>query len=249
MRRLPLLPLLVACAHRSDAPAVPTDAAPAHHGGEHGAHHGGAGHHGGHDGGHDGAAPAHDHRFEDPAAYAAVWESPERDAWQEPEKLVAALEIAPGATVADIGTGTGYLLPYLATAVGEGGTVLAVDLEPAMLKWVEERAARDGLARVKTVLATPTSPGLAPASVDRAVMVNVWHHIGDRVAYGKAVREALREGGRFYVVETRMDAPDGPPVHMRMTPEVVIADLTAAGLSAELSAWENARQYMVVARR
>ncbi len=237
MRGVLALSLLVGCAHRAepDAPAPAGAHAPAGHGAPHG------------EGAH---APAgHQHRFEDPAAYAARWESPERDAWQQPAGLVAALEITPGMTVADIGTGTGYLLRYLVGAVGPSGTVLATDLEPAMLKWVDERAAREGWTPVKTALATPTSPGLAPASVDRAVMINVWHHIEDRVAYGRAVGEALREGGRFYVVETRLDAPDGPPPHFRLTPETVIGELEAAGLKAELTPWENTRQYMVVARR
>ncbi|MCB9626070.1 MAG: methyltransferase domain-containing protein [Sandaracinaceae bacterium] len=191
----------------------------------------------------------HQHRFEDPAAYAAAWESPERDAWQQPAQLVATLGIVPGMRVADIGTGTGYLLRYLSEATGPEGRVYAIDVERAMVDWVTERARTSGWTNVTPVLAPYDGPGVAPASLDRAIMVNVWHHIEARDVYARNLREALAPGGAVLVVETRLDAPEGPPLHYRLPPEQVMAELRAADLDVALSPYANSRQYAVLATR
>lgn len=236
-----LLLLALGCGHRAHPhpPTAPTAQAGGHD------HSHGHGHGQG-----PGEGGGHQHPFTDPAKYVAQWEGPARDAWQQPAGLVAALRISPGMAVADLGTGTGYLLPHLVAAAG-AGTVYAVDIEPAMVAWVGQRAATTGWTTVKPVLGGAQSTGLAPASLDRAVMINVWHHIEDPVAYGRSVKEALKPGGEFAVVETRLDAPEGggPPMAMRLSPEAVIAALQSAGLQARLSDWSNPRQYMVIATR
>lgn len=217
---------------QSATDAEPTTASPA--GG-----HGGPGVH----------AHGHQHRFDDPAAYAARWESPERDAWQQPAVLVAAMGIEPGMSVADIGTGTGYLLRYLSEATGPEGSVYAIDVEPAMVEWVGQRATNEGWTNVIATLAPYEGPGVDAASIDRAVMVNVWHHIEEREVYATNLLEALKPGGSILIVETRVDAPDGPPMHYRMEPQVVIDVLAAAGFDAELAEYGNERQYAVLATR
>ncbi len=219
-----------------------------HHGAGHHGH--GAGHHGeGHHGAHGEPMAGHQHRFDDPAAYAARWESPERDAWQMPDELVAALEIEPGMTVADIGTGTGYLLGRLSAAAGDAGRVYAIDVEQAMIDWVTTRASDEGWANVQPLLAPFDGPGVEASSLDRAVTVNVWHHIEDRSAYAAAMFDAVKSGGTFVVVETKLDADAGPPVHYRLAPEAVMEELSAAGFDVELSTYENVQQYAVVGRR
>ncbi|MDX1383208.1 MAG: SAM-dependent methyltransferase, partial [Thermoanaerobaculia bacterium] len=84
-----------------------------------------------HDGHHRSEGMHHD--FSDVERFERMFEDPERVRWQQPEKLVAALEIAAGMTVADLGAGTGYFLPWLNAAVGPKGRVLALDVEPAMV--------------------------------------------------------------------------------------------------------------------
>jgi len=217
-------------------------------GGEHHGH-GHHGHHGHADGAGAGAMQGHQHTFENPEAYAARWEGPERDAWQQPEGLVAALGLQPGMTVADLGTGTGYLLPWLSNAVGSEGVVLAVDVQPAMLEWVEARIQESGRANVRTHQGAYDSPALDAESLDRAVMVNVWHHIEHRDVYAAALLQSMKPGAFAFIVETRMDAPEGPPMHYRLPPEAVIEVLQAAGFQASLTDWQNERQYMVRARR
>lgn len=191
----------------------------------------------------------HQHTFENPEEYAARWEGPERDAWQQPEGLVAALGIEPGMTVADLGTGTGYLLPWLSEAAGSEGVVLAIDLQPTMLEWVNGRIQELGWTNVRTHQGEYDSPAVDADSLDRAVMLNVWHHIEHRDLYAAALLQSMKPGGTAFIVETRMDAPDGPPMHYRLPPEAVIEVLQAAGFEASLTDWQNDRQYMVQAIR
>ena len=218
-------------------------------GGHGDAHMHGEGHHGSTEGPEGHAMHGHQHTFDDPEHYATRWEGPERDEWQQPEGLVSQLGLAPGMTVADLGTGTGYLLPWLSAAVGNEGVVLAIDVEPAMLEWVAERIQQTGWTNVQTHAGEYDSPAVAGQTLDCAVMVNVWHHIEHRDVYAAALLQSIKPGASAFIVETRMDAPDGPPMHYRLPPEAVIEVLQAAGFDASLTDWQNERQYMVRATR
>ena len=131
--------------------------------------------------GHDAHSRHLEHRFDDPERYARSFDDPARDVWQMPERVIAALDIAAGEAVADIGAGTGYFTVRIAEQTA-ARVVFAVDIEPAMVDHVRERAAEAGLAQVAGVLAAPDSPNL-PEPVDVALIVNTFHHIADRVAY------------------------------------------------------------------
>lgn len=189
--------------------------------------------------------------FDDPAASSRAWDDPARDAWQRPAELVAALGVRPGMSVADVGTGTGYLLPHLSRAAGPEGRVFAVDVSMKMLEWVRARAEREGLLNVATVTASGAASGLAEASVDRAILVNVWHHVEHPEAYALDLFRSLRTGGVLFVVEARPDAEQGggPPRHMRMKPEEVVLQLEKAGFRAKVDPFTIDRQYVIRAER
>lgn len=191
----------------------------------------------------------HDHRFKDPELYAELWNNPERDQWQRPKAIIEAMEIEEGMTVADLGAGTGYFIPYLAEAVGEGGTVLAVDIEPSMLEYIDDMAQEMGLENVETVLAEPEDSGFEEASVDRLLTVNTWHHIPNRGQYSAHLRERLTEHGAVWIVDYHEDSPQGPPEDHRLHPDVVMGELEEGGLSPELVDLQLERQFVVVARR
>jgi SAM-dependent methyltransferase len=200
-----------------------------------------------------GAAEEHaeHHAFDDPATYSQSWDDPGRDAWQRPAELVAALGVRAGMAVADIGTGTGYLLPHLSRAAGAEGRVFAVDISSAMLDWVRDRAAREGISNVSTVIASGSATGLAPATVDRAIMINVWHHIEDPDAYARDLHRVMREGAILFIVEAHPEAGHrgGPPRHFRLPPDAVVEQLERAGFRAELDPFQIDRQYVVRAER
>ncbi len=196
---------------------------------------------------HDHRATGTHHRFEDAEAWAKVFDDPGRDEWQRPDEVLRALELTPAMTVADVGAGTGYFAVRLARAV-PAGEVIATDLEPDMVRYLNERARREHLPNLRAVAATPTTSGLAAGSVDRVLVVDVWHHLADRVGYARDLAAALRPGGVLLVVDFHLTASRGPPRSMRLAPEVIAADLAAAGLAAKLSPVALPDQYIVEAR-
>jgi len=120
-----------------------------------------------------------------------------------------------------------------------------------MLAWVRRRAVEENLDTVQTIEAAPGASGLAPASVDRAIMINVWHHIADRPAYARDLYVALRDGGVLFIVESDPDAQDesGPPRHYRLAPAAVVAELNGAGFRASQEDFDLDRQYVIRAER
>lgn len=172
------------------------------------------------------------HRFEDAEAWAEHFDDPERDAWQKPDEVVAWLGLSSSANVVDIGAGTGYFTVRLAKAVPEG-VVYGNDIEPDMVRYLGERAEKEGLANVRPVKGSPDDPGV-DGPVDVAFMCDVFHHIEDRATFFGHVREDLREDGRLVIVDFRKDAPDdapGPPRAMRIAADDVVRELEGMGFS------------------
>lgn len=191
----------------------------------------------------------HHRGFNDPKSFEARWNAPERDGWQHPKEIVAALALTPGATVADIGAGTGYLVAHLSQTVGAKGTVIAIDVEEAMITYLAMRSEELGPARIVPRKVTPENPDLRNNGVDGVVTLDTWHHIGGRVAYAGKVYAGLRRGGRFVVVDTEVDADSGPPKEMRLEAEQVVKELEAAGFRAEVAHESMPRHYMVVGHK
>ena len=169
----------------------------------------------------------HQHSFRDAEKWSHIFDDPERDAWQKPHEVIRALALAPDARVADLGAGTGYFSARLANML-PGGRVYAVDIEPDMVRYLEARAKREGLRNIVAVKGEPDDPRL-PGQVDLVLLVDVYHHIGERSAYFGRLRDALRPGGRIAIVDFKLDAPAGPPRAARIAPEAVKAEMKAAG--------------------
>jgi arsenite methyltransferase len=152
-----------------------------------------------------------DRRFDDTAYWAKVFDDPKRDEWQRPDRIVAALSIAPGMGVADIGAGTGYFSKRLSEAVGAGGAVFAVEVWPNLVSHLRDRAEKEHTPQVTPVLASTGNPRLPPASVDRALFVDAYHHVDGRLAYLGILRRSLRPSARVAIVEWKAGPrPFGP---------------------------------------
>ena len=188
------------------------------------------------------------HRFDNAEQWSKVFDDPGRDAWQQPDKVVAALELAPTMVVADIGAGTGYFAMRLARAVPQG-QVIATDIEPDMIKFMTERAQREGLGNVRAVVTPPADPQLAEASLDRILVVDVWHHIDDRAGYARALARALKPGGKLAIVDFTAASSHGPPPQHRLPPDEVLGELRSAGLTAALSPTALPEQYIAIGTR
>lgn len=167
----------------------------------------------------------HHHRFEDAASWAERFEDPSRDAWQLPDSVVAALAVRPDLVVGDIGSATGYFPVRFARALPEG-RVIGADVEPGMVTWLNDRARREELPNLVSVLAGPDDPHF-PCRVDLVFVCNTYHHIEDRPAYFRKLLEQTRPGARLAIVDYRPASEMGP--REKLAPEVVEAELAAAG--------------------
>lgn len=164
-----------------------------------------------------------------PAERMARYEDPQRAAWQRPDEVVRALALAPDARVVDLGVGSGYFAVRLARIVARG-QVVGLDIEPAFVAAVNERARTEGLPNLSARQCEPDDPGLAPASVDLILIVDTYHHLPDRPAYLARLRLALRPAGRIAIVDFKKDAKYGPPPEHKLTREEVLAEAARAGL-------------------
>jgi len=203
---------------------------------------------------HDGAAGHHAHgslvhRFENADAWAKQFDDPARDAWQKPADVVAAMEIAPGMTVADIGAGTGYFEPWLSRAVGAGGKVLALDVEDDMVRYMRERGAKEHWENVTPAKVAFDDPALPTGRVDRVLIVDTWHHIAGREAYAAKLAAGLTATGRVLIVDFTKESKHGPPPMHRLAPDQVVRELSAGGLSAQVLPTTLTEQYIVVGTR
>ncbi len=168
------------------------------------------------------------HRFDGAEGWAKVFDAKDRDAWQKPEVVLAALELGPKSLVADVGAGTGYFSVRIAPKVPEG-KVFAIDVEADMVRYLDERAKREGLAGMVAVKAEVDDPKI-PEPVDVVLIVDTLHHISHRAAYFRKLRDKLRPGGRVVVVDFAENATMGPPPEHRLSVDEVLSDASGAGL-------------------
>jgi len=187
------------------------------------------------------------HSFQNAEEWARQFDDPKRDAWQEPDKVLDALQLAPDAIVADLGAGTGYFSVRIAKRVPRG-KVFAVDIEPEMLRHLEARKHQERLHVLDPVQASANSANL-PEPVDLVLVVDTYHHIDDRTAYFAKLGQALRPGGRLAIIDYKVDASEGPPVEFRMPPEKVTAEVEAAGYRLVATHAFLSRQYFLVFQR
>ena len=127
----------------------------------------------------------------------------DRDEWQQPQKVIDSLRIKPGDTIADLGAGSGYFTFRLSTATGPGGNVYAVDVDASMTEFIDIRAQELNRGNVKTILSEPANPKLPADGVDLIFICNTYHHLEDRIAFFKKLKESVGLNGRVAIVELK----------------------------------------------
>jgi ubiquinone/menaquinone biosynthesis C-methylase UbiE len=132
---------------------------------------------------------------------AKTLSDPNRDQTQQPGKLVREMSIEPGMTVADIGTGIGYMLPFLSRAVGPNGRVLAEDIFEDFLAAARQRAQNLKLTNIDFVKGSETDPNLPEGKVERVLALDVYHHFDYPDKMLAAIHKALKPDGKLIVVE------------------------------------------------
>lgn len=141
----------------------------------------------------------------------AAWlEREEREREERTDLLVKALDLKPGMVVADIGAGTGYISRRIAPAVAPSGKVLAVDVQPEMVRMLQALAQHERLTNIQPLLGAESDVQLPPDSVDLAIMVDVYHELAFPYEVLASIVLALKPGGRVVFVEYREEDPRVP---------------------------------------
>ncbi|MBK9608560.1 MAG: methyltransferase domain-containing protein [Betaproteobacteria bacterium] len=182
---------------------------------------------------------------------AAAWlERPERMQEERPDLLQAELGLQPGMVVADIGAGSGYHARRMAEAVGKTGTVYAVDVQPEMVQMLAALARDERYGNLKPVLARVDNVQLPPASIDLALMVDVYHELEFPFEVMRSLVRALKPGGRVAFVEYRAEDPNVPikPAH-KMTEAQIRREAAPHALAWERTSNVLPWQHIVVFRK
>ena len=181
----------------------------------------------------------------------AAWlEREEREREERTDLLLPMLEIKSGIAVADVGAGSGYFARRLAARVGPRGAVYAVDVQPEMVRMLEALARQPGLGQIKPVQGSATAVKLAAASIDLALMVDVYHELEFPYEVLASIVQALKPGGRVVFVEYRAEDASVPikPLH-KMSEAQVKTEAARHPLTWERTLGGLPWQHVVVFRK
>ena len=137
-----------------------------------------------------------------------IFEDPGRENRLQIERVMDLLQIKPGSTVADIGAGGGWFSVRAARRVTPQGRVIAEDINPKTIPYIQQRAQREHLTNIVALLGTPDDPRLAPDSLDAALMLKVYHEIAHPQPVLANVRAALKPGARFGIIDKNGSGAD-----------------------------------------
>jgi ubiquinone/menaquinone biosynthesis C-methylase UbiE len=170
--------------------------------------------------------------FDDVEAYIAFLDREEREAWQKPDAVIEALHLTGDETIIDLGAGSGYFTFRFAQAV-PGGKVVAIDIEPEMIRHIHHRAMANGAENIEVILAEPDDPRI-PDGADLVFLCDVLHHVPDKAPWLDRITSRIRTGSRLVIVEFKQgDLPEGPPEHLKIAKERILELATNAGLVLE----------------
>ena len=138
----------------------------------------------------------------------SIFEYSDRDRKLQPQRVMDILGVTPGKTFADIGAGSGWFSVRAARRVGDKGTVFAEDINPKYIDYINERARKEHLYNIHTVLGTPDDPRLPPHAVDAVLLLKVYHEVALPVPFMRQLRESLAPGARVGIIDRNGSGTD-----------------------------------------
>lgn len=173
------------------------------------------------------------------------FESPERDAYQKPEKVLEYLGDITGKKIMDIGAGSGYFSMKLAE---KGAHVIAADVSDEFQAVLKKRIEDNNLENIELRKIPYDSPDLADHEVDMVLIVNTYHHIENRVDYFSKVKKGIKPDGELVVIDYfKKEIPVGPPANHKIDLETVKSELEKAGYT-QLDVNVDLLQYQFIVR-
>jgi ubiquinone/menaquinone biosynthesis C-methylase UbiE len=182
--------------------------------------------------------------------YGIGWlEREEREQEENTTQLVKNLDIKPGQVIADIGAGSGYHSTLLSKMVGNG-KVFAVDVEPEMIAYLNDRIKREGKKNILPVLGTEKNVALPANSMDQMLLVDVYHEFSFPYEMALSMLEALKPGGKLVLVEFRAEDPNVPikTIH-KMSERQAVKEFKAAGFTFEKNISNLPWQHCLIFRK
>ena len=185
------------------------------------------------------------------ASVARTLADPKRDERLRPREIVEALGLRDGMSVADVGTGVGFMLPYFSHVVGDTGTVYAEDIADDFLDKAKARSHNVGLKNVKFILGTDRDPKLPADTLEAVLVLDVYHHFDYPEAMLGHIRDSLLSDGKLVIVDfyKRPDAmPGGRAMeHIRLDMDDVIKEVEENGFRlSSKQEWVPKEAYMAI---
>ncbi|MCX7632218.1 MAG: class I SAM-dependent methyltransferase [Turneriella sp.] len=164
---------------------------------------------------------------------AAILESPDRQRWQMPERVIAELKLKKGDVVADIGAGTGYFARRFAEKVAPNGLSIGFDVNPALVEFMQRDAVARGLSNYQARLIASHNPALEKNYYDLIFFCNTYQHLENRVEYFKSLAESLKPKGRIVVIDfirlEKTDEESGEVPENLVDKKTVVREFRQAG--------------------
>lgn len=190
----------------------------------------------------------HHHSFANAKKWEKVFEDEKREVWQRPELVINRVGVKKDSIVADIGAATGYFPVRIATKAQQG-RVWAIDIEPNLVNFLNDRVQKEKIPNVISILGTPNDP-MIPELVDFIFTVDTYHHIEERKTYFEKLQNRLKKDGRIVIVDFKKgDFPVGPKNAMKLAEEDVIEEMKAAGYELEKAHNFLIYQYILVFKK
>ena len=158
----------------------------------------------------------------------SIFDSPGRAERLQINRVLDILDMAPGRVVADIGAGSGWFTMLAAKRVTETGNVYAVDINPESIRYINQRAQKEDLYNIKTVLSTPDDPLLPAEKIDSVLLLKTYHEVEKPVTLLRNLRHSLRTGAKVGIIDR-----NGNGENHGITREVVIREASQAGYTLQ----------------
>lgn len=182
-------------------------------------------------------------------------EDPKREQMMQPDRVIDAIGVGKGDSVADVGAGTGFFSFRLATKVGVEGKVYAVDIEDELLAYIRKKMEKNKVTNIIPVKSSASDPNLPQASCDKILLVNSYAYFSDPVAFMKNIRKALKKGGLVAIIDLdeakvkekrKLIKKKLPlPENLRLTSEVIDEMKRAGFVLRESHDFLNSRHFLV----
>jgi SAM-dependent methyltransferase len=154
----------------------------------------------------------------------SIFETPGRDERLQINRVMDMLGVGPGKNVADIGAGSGWFTVRAARRVTGTGAVYAVDISPEAIHYIDQRARKEQLQNVKTILSRPDDPQLPADSIDAVLLLKTYHEVAHPVVLLKNLRASLKPGARIGVIDRNGDGENHG-----VSKDVVVREAAQAG--------------------